>query len=110
MRLKYLPKEVTHIVAHIGYTKCQLLETLDSNKVVCQSYHGSVFIGNHCNSLQNSVAKYISNKMPRRFQNFLICIGNMLAKKPVEDSAESIVYYVSNLGISPWAMIWFYNS
>ena len=34
------------IAAHIGDTECQLLETLDSIKVVHQAYHGSVFIGN----------------------------------------------------------------
>ena len=49
----------------------------------------------HINSLQNSVGKYISNKMLRKFQNSLVCLSNTSAKK-VEDSAETLVHYASS--------------
>ena len=32
-------------------------------------------------SLQNSGAKYVSNKMPRQIQYFSVCLGNASAKK-----------------------------
>ena len=48
------------------------------------------------NSLQNSGAKYVNTKMPRQFQNFPVCLGNVSTKTIVEDSAETLVYYVGN--------------
>ena len=47
-------------------------------------------------SLQNSGAKYVSNKMPKQFQNFSVCLYNISAKKPAEDSTENFAYYISN--------------
>ena len=47
-------------------------------------------------SLQNSGAKYFGNKIPRRFQNFSVYVGNTSAKKTAEDSAETFLYYVGN--------------
>ena len=32
-------------------------------------------------NLRNSGAKYVSNKMPRQYQNFSVCLGNISAKK-----------------------------
>ena len=46
-------------------------------------------------SLWNSGAKYISNKMPRWFQNFPVCLGNML-EKTAKDSLEVFVCYVDS--------------
>ena len=40
-------------------------------------------------SFQNSGAKYVSNKMPRRFQSFSVCLAG---KKTAEDSAETFAY------------------
>ena len=37
------------------------------------------------NSLRNSGAKYVGNKMPKQFQNFLVCLGNTPTKKTAED-------------------------
>ena len=48
------------IVAYIGDRERQLLETLDSIKVVCQAYHGNVFIGNHCKIILNNYEKLCS--------------------------------------------------
>ena len=42
-------------------------------------------------TLRNLDAKYVGNKMPRRFQNFLVCLGNASANK---DSEEIFVHYV----------------
>ena len=47
-------------------------------------------------SLQNLGAKYVSNKMPRQFQNFSVWLGNTLAKITAKDSAETLVYYAGN--------------
>ena len=48
------------IVANTGDTDHQLLETLDSIKVVCQAYHGNVFTGNHCKIILNNYEKLCS--------------------------------------------------
>ena len=48
------------IVANVGDTEFKLLETLDSIKVVCQSYHRNVFIGNHCKISLNNYQKLCS--------------------------------------------------
>ena len=48
------------ITAHISDSEHQLLETLDSIKVVCQVYHGNVFIGNHCQIILNNYEKLCS--------------------------------------------------
>ena len=46
---------------------------------------------------KNSDAKNIGNKMLRRFQIFIVCLGNMSPKKKtVEDSAETFVYFTCN--------------
>ena len=34
--------------------------------------------------------------MLRRFQNFSVYLGNKLAKKPADNSAETFVYYARN--------------
>ena len=41
-------------------------------------------------SLRNPGAKYAGNKIPRRFQNFLVCPSNTLAETTAEDSAETL--------------------
>ena len=43
-------------------------------------------------SLLNSGAKYVGNKMLRRFHNFLVCVGNVSAKEAAKNSAETLVY------------------
>ena len=48
------------IAAYIGDRERQLLETLDSIKVVRQAYHGNVFIGNHCKIILNNYEKLCS--------------------------------------------------
>ena len=48
------------IVGCINDSERQLLETLDSIKVVCQAYHGNVFIGNHCKIILNNYEKLCS--------------------------------------------------
>ena len=48
------------------------------------------------NSLQNSGAKCVGNKMPRQIRNFSVCVGNTSAKEAAEDSAKTIVYQVGN--------------
>ena len=48
------------IVANVGDTEFKLLETLNSIKVVCKSYHGNVFIGNHCKIILNNYQKLCS--------------------------------------------------
>ena len=40
--------------------------------------------------------------MPRRFQNFSVCLGHALAKKTTEDSIGSFVYYLANGFGMPW--------
>ena len=72
--------------------------------------HHYLFTG----SLQNSGAKYVGNKMPRQFQNFLVCLGNVPAKKLPKTQKKSM-YITSALalayvGILPRSMIWFFNS
>ena len=52
-------------------------------------------IYNKC-SLQNSGAINVGNKIPRRFQNFSVCLGKTSAKKPAKYSAETFAYYVGN--------------
>ena len=47
-------------IMHIGDHERQLLETLDSIKVVRQAYHGNVFIGNHCKIILNNYEKLCS--------------------------------------------------
>ena len=41
-------------------------------------------------------AKYVSNEMLRRFQNFSACLCNVPAKNTAQDSAETCAYYGSN--------------
>ena len=43
--------------------------------------------------LRNAGTKHVSKTVPRRFQNFSVCLGNTSAKETVEDSAEISVYY-----------------
>ena len=47
-------------------------------------------------SPRNSGAKYDSNKMLRWFQNFSVCLSNVLAKIPAKDSRDTLAYYVRN--------------
>ena len=48
-------------------------------------------------SLQNLGDKHARNKMPRRFQNFSVCLGSTSAKKTTaKGSAETFVYHVGN--------------
>ena len=60
-------------------------------------------------SLQNPCDKCTSNKMPRQFQNFSVCLGHMSAKKPAKVSAETFMLAIAStyLSILPRAMIWF---
>ena len=53
-------------------------------------------------SLQNSDAKYVSNKMLWQFQNFSVCLTSTLAEKSAKDSAETFAYYVGNGFAKPW--------
>ena len=46
--------------------------------------------------LQNSGAKYVSNKMLRQIQNFSVCLSNASAKKTAKDLAETFAYNVGN--------------
>ena len=48
------------IAAHTGDTESQLLETLDSIKVVRRAYHGNVFIDNNCKIILNNYQKLCS--------------------------------------------------
>ena len=48
------------IAAPVGNTERQLLETLDSIKIVRQTYHGNVFICNHCKIILNNYKKLCS--------------------------------------------------
>ena len=73
-------------------------------KTMCPpGYHHNGFVATHALghiynviyiyiSLRNSGAMYLGNKMPRRFQNFLVCLGNTSAKKKCRNSAEILVY------------------
>ena len=51
-------------------------------------------------SLQNSGAKYVSNKMPKRFKNFSVCLGYTSAKKKKNcqrlPKTDTFVHYVGN--------------
>ena len=46
--------------------------------------------------LQNSGARYINNKMLRRFQTFSVCLAICWQKETAEDLAETFAYYFSN--------------
>ena len=59
-------------------------------------------------------AKYVGNKMPRRFQNFSVCLGNRSVKK-LPNTQQKPLYILlvmasAYLGILPRAMTWFFNS
>ena len=60
-------------------------------------------------SLQNSGAQYVGNKMPRRFQDFSVCLGNTSEKENLPNT-----FYVTSamasayISILPWAVIWFF--
>ena len=47
-------------------------------------------------SVRNSGTKYVSNKMLRQIQNFLVCHGNVQAKKTAEDLRKTFVYHLGN--------------
>ena len=49
----------------------------------------------HHQTLQNSGAKYVDNKLPRQFQNFSVCLGNKSAKK-LPKTQQKPIYYVGN--------------
>ena len=60
-------------------------------------------------SLRNSDAKCVGNKMPRRFQNFPVCLGNtlpMTQQKPLYITSGIASAY---LGILSRAMICFFK-
>ena len=59
---------------------------------ICSSY----VLYQYFHSLRNSDAKCVGNKMPRRFQNFSVCLGNTSEKKTAKNSTEIFVYYVDN--------------
>lgn len=50
-------KEILLIRTLVSEYERQLLETLDSRKVVCQTYHSNVFIGNDCKIMLNNYEK-----------------------------------------------------
>ena len=47
-------------------------------------------------SLQNSGAKYVSNKMSRQIQYFFSLPRQCISKKTAKDSSETFVYHASN--------------
>ena len=73
-----------------------------------------VFLFIYCAAFPNSAAKYVDDKITRRFQNFSVCIGNASAiklpktqQKPLYiTSAVTSVY----LGILPKAVMCFFDS
>ena len=54
----------------------------------------SAGISNTTNSLRNSGAMYVSNNMPRRYQNFSVCLGNMSEKK-LARTQQKLLYITS---------------
>ena len=65
-------------------------------------------------NLQNSGAKYISNKILRQFQNFSVCLSNMLAKKMPKTQLKRL-YITSTMALAyldilARALILFFNS
>ena len=66
-------------------------------------------------SLQNSGAKYVGNKlMLGWFQNFLVCLGNSLAKKLLKTQQKPLCIMstmaLAYLNILPRALVWFFNN
>ena len=64
-----------------------------------------VFIWN--NSLRNSGAEYVSNKMPI---NLAICWQKKLREAQQKPLYITLAMALAYLGILPRAMIWFFNS
>ena len=63
-------------------------------------------------SLRNLGAKYIGNRMPRRFRNFSVCLSNSWQKK-LSQTQQKPLYITSgmasaHLGILLSAVIWFW--
>ena len=63
---------------------------------IAQGYHDKFTKRVYYDSLRDLGAKYAGKKMPRRFQNFSVCLGNTSAKETAKDSAETFIYYVGN--------------
>ena len=64
---------------------------INENQTTFSLYSISILI-----SQPSKFYEYVGNKMPWRFQNFSVCLGNTLAEKTAEDSAETFVNYVVN--------------
>ena len=76
------------------------LMTIERRRILTKAFIEFAWLLSSCGcSLRNSDAKYVGNNMPRRFQNFSVCLGNNSAKKKkknAEDSAETFVHYIGN--------------
>ena len=73
-----------------------------------ESFVHTVFLATY------SGVKYVDNKMPKRFQNFPVCLGNTSAKK-LPKTQQKPMYTTSAmassyLDILPRTMICFFNS
>ena len=64
---------------------------INGNETSFTHYSISILI-----SQSSKFCVYVGNKMPWRFQNFSVCLGNTLAEKTAKDSAETFVNYVVN--------------
>ena len=62
---------------------------------------------------KNSDAKNIGNKMLRRFQIFIVCLGNMSPKKLLKTQQKPLYISLATaseyIRILPRNMIWFFN-
>ena len=84
-----------------GYLKFNIVTTL----LTCFTYLSKgCFYNQFCiYSLWNSGTKSVGNKMPRQFQNFLVCIVNASAKKLLKTQQKSL--YIMSAMASP-TMAW----
>ena len=58
------------------------LMTIERRRILTKAFIEFAWLLSSCGcSLRNSDAKYVGNNMPRRFQNFSVCLGNNSAKK-----------------------------
>ena len=58
------------------------LMTIERRRILTKAFIEFAWLLSSCGcSVRNSDAKYVGNNMPRRFQNFSVCLGNTSAKK-----------------------------
>ena len=94
------------------------LMTIERRRILTKAFIEFAWLLSSCGcSLRNSDAKYVGNNMPRRFQNFSVCLGNNSAKKKKKmPKTQPKPLYITlamasaYLGILPRAMICFFNS